>query len=36
MSVDKEATNEVITKEISPGEKYKNDANDYFKSMNFH
>lgn len=33
MSEDKELASEEITKEISEAEKYKDEANKYFKSM---
>lgn len=33
MSEEKETTSEEITKEISPAEKFKNEANEYFKRM---
>lgn len=36
MLADKETTSDEIIKEISQAEKFKNEANEYFKSMTVH
>lgn len=35
MSTDKEVTSDEIIKEVSQADEFKNEANEYFKSMQF-